>query len=462
MSVVTPSVAVLNPLNLGPAQTVTHAVTNPTPAGLTPAQVRSAYGFNLVNFTGPGGQTIQGNGAGQTIAIVDAYADPNIVNDLKVFDAAFGISNNDASGAFALTVHAMSNHVATNAGWDLEIALDVEWAHAIAPGAHIVLVEATSAGINALLSAVDWARSQTGVVAVSMSWGGSEFRGENLYDSHFTTPTGHVGGSNLPGGVTFVASSGDSGAPAGWPAISSNVVAVGGTTLTVDAAGNYQSEVGWSYSGGGISRYEPKPPYQVGVTQSGASRTKPDVAYAADSPTGIAVYDSVPYFGESGWIPVLGTSVGAPQWAALIAIADQGRALAGKGSLDGATQTLPAIYNLPAADFHDITTGNNGYPAGPGYDLVTGRGTPRANLVIKDLVGVSPLVRTASVNGAVATPVLPTGAPVRQVAGVELLDVKAPTRTFDLPNVKPGIAAVSMERAVGGEVFENLPRVLDL
>lgn len=115
-------------------------------------------------------------------------------------------------------------------------------------------------------------------------------------------------------------------------------------------------------------------------------RTNPDVAYNADPNTGYAIYDTVPYYGQTGWFEVGGTSAGAPQWSALVAIANQGRALANESSLSGASQTLPALYNMSASDFHDITsgtsTGTPNYTAGPGYDLVTGRGTPLANLVV--------------------------------------------------------------------------------
>ena len=110
------------------------------------------------------------------------------------------------------------------------------------------------------------------------------------------------------------------------------------------------------------------------------------MAYDADPATGFAVYDTVAYGGQSGWFDVGGTSAGAPQWAALVAIADQGRALAAKGSLGGTTQTLAALYALPQSDFHDVTSGSNGFPAGPGYDLATGRGSPVAKAVIAGLL----------------------------------------------------------------------------
>ncbi len=204
------------------------SVSSNTPYGYTPAQIRQAYGFNNVSFGG-----VAGNGAGQTIAIVDAYGDPNIAADLAHFDATFGIANppnfkveNEVGGA-ALP--------AANSTWDLETALDVEWAHAIAPGANIVLIEANSSNLSDLLTAVNTARNTAGVSVVSMSWGTSDFNGENYFDSYFTTPAGHTG-------ITFVASSGDTGAPSGWPALSNNVLAVGGTTLSISASGTYLGE----------------------------------------------------------------------------------------------------------------------------------------------------------------------------------------------------------------------------
>ena len=219
---------------------------------------------------------------------------------------------------------------------------------------------------------MDYARSYPGVVAVSMSWITGDFYGLTAYDRYFTTPAGH-------GGVTFVAGSGDHGSPVGYPAVSPNVVAVGGTTLQADALGNYLSETGWSGSGGGTSAYVTQPAYQKGVA-SGTTRNNPDVAY--DS-IGFPVYESYSHSVSTPWIQVGGTSAAAPQWAALVAIADQGRALAGKDPLDGVSQTLPMLYSLPSSDFHDVTSGTSvgvpRYSAGPGYDFVTGRGTPKAD-----------------------------------------------------------------------------------
>jgi len=358
------------------------------PTGYTPSQIAQAYGFNQISFTN-GTSTVTGNGAGQTIAIVDAYNDPDISSDLKAFDAQFGLPNP------TLTVVGQTGGAAPTAtdptgDWELEESLDVEWAHAIAPAANIVLVEANNDSLTNLMTAVKTAANYPGVSVVSMSWGGSEFSGETNDDSaYFSTP-------NVPANVAFVAASGDSGAPPIYPAVSPNVLAVGGTTLDLSSSGTYESESAWSGSGGGISSYEKLPSYQPDTYSNGTStgtstmRMNPDVSYDANPDTGFAVYDSNPVSGASGpWIEVGGTSDAAPQWAGLVAIADQGRALDGESSL-GYSQLLTDIYQMPASNFHSITsgtsTGDPHYSASSGYNLVTGRGTPIANLVVNSLV----------------------------------------------------------------------------
>ena len=349
------------------------------PTGTTPTQIRHAYGFDQISFSGG---TVAGDGSGTTIAIADAFNDPNISNDLHQFDLQFGIP--DPPVFTQVNQSGGSKLPAANSGWINEISLDVEWSHAIAPGADILLVEANSSSNANLNAAAAFAAKQPGVVVVSMSFGGLEFSGELAADSTFLTPTGHTG-------VTFVASSGDAGAPDSEPASSPNVLAVGATTLSVDSSGNILSESGWSGSGGGISAYEPQPTYQSGVlTQSQSARTNPDVAYDADPSTGFPVYDSFNNPVSAPWSEFGGTSDAAPQWAALIAIADQGRELDGLVALDGRTQTLPTLYTLPSSDFHDITTGGStgspAYSAAAGYDLVTGLGTPVANKIVAGLI----------------------------------------------------------------------------
>ena len=240
-----------------------------------------------------------------------------------------------------------------------------------------MLVEAPSAG-TALFTAVDTARQLPAVSVISMSWGFPEFSNETSYDQYFTTPAGHIG-------ETFIAASGDIGAPGEYPAYSPNVLAVGGTAFdaSLNAQGTYPGEVGWSNSGGGVSQSESQPSFQTGVvTQSTTARTIPDVSF--DAADGVAVYDSYDEAGTSSpWVPggEAGTSLGAPSWAALVAAADQGRALVGQPALTSSAVNT-ALYGIPASssagNFNDITSGSNGrFAAGAGYDLVTGLGTPK-------------------------------------------------------------------------------------
>jgi hypothetical protein len=279
----------------------------------------------------------------------------------------------------------------------LETALDVEWAHAIAPAANIVLVEAFPV-LTDLLGGVSFAATLRGVSVESLSWGSGEFSGENSFDSVFTTPPGH-------NGITFVVSSGDSSVVE-YPSSSTNVLAVGGTTLNVTSTGTYVSETGWSGSGVGFSAFEPGQSFQTAALKASGLRTNaratPDVAWDANPNTGVSVFDSV---GGLGWVQVGGTSVGAPSWSGLIAIADQGLALAGKGSISNAQTDL---YQLPSSDFHDITSGSTPFhSAGSGFDLVTGLGSPKANLLIPALVaatgGSSVVTTTPTVLPAAST-----------------------------------------------------------
>jgi hypothetical protein len=377
----------------------------PFPIGYEPADIQAAYGIDQIKF-----DPITGDGTGQTIAIVDAYDDPSFVNstdpkysdsDLAQFDIQLGIvpppgftftKVNESGQTSPLPGTDPSGAGNVNGNWEIEEALDIEWAHGIAPGANIVLVEATTDSNADLFNAIKTAAGLPGVSAVSMSWGLNEYDGQTSLDSTFVTPTGHQG-------VTFLAASGDSGgfAPDAlgqptttpgilYPASSPRVVAVGGTTLNLNPDDTYNSEVAWSLSGGGTSLFEPAPSYQQGVQQTGF-RTIPDLAFDADPNTGVAVYDSYNNTDNSGpWVEVGGTSLGAPAWAGLIAIANQGRVLAGGTTLDGPSQTLAALYAVSPQHFNDITSGSNGvFSAGPGYDDVTGMGSPKANLITADL-----------------------------------------------------------------------------
>jgi hypothetical protein len=374
----------------GPHGVVANAGASFSPPGYSPAQIRAAYGINAITFG-----TVSGDGRGQTIAIVDAYDDPGLANrpsagfassDLARFDAQYGLANPPSF----LKVNQYGNTGPmpptdpTGPGgndWEVEEALDVEWAHAIAPGASLILVECNSNSFADLIAGVITAAGLPGVSAVSMSWGDGEFAGETATDSAFTTPAGHQG-------VTFLSSTGDNGSPSTYPACAPNVLAVGGTTLSLSANGTYRAETAWAGSGGGISTQESEPAYQNGVQNTGF-RTNPDVAFDADPYPGVAIYDSYDAAGGSPWVQIGGTSVACPCWAGLIAIANQGRVAGGGVTLDGPSETLPALYSLPSSDFHDITSGGNGgFRAGPGYDEVTGLGTPRANVLVPDLAHV--------------------------------------------------------------------------
>jgi hypothetical protein len=285
-----------------------------------------------------------------------------------------------------------------SANWELETALDVAWVHAIAPGAQIVLVEAGSQSLADLMVTVATAAGLPGVSVVSMSWGFVEGQSvlaadEAQYDAVLTTPAGHPG-------VTFVASTGDFGAAVPeYPAFSPNVVAVGGTSLFLNADNSYAAETGWGAAdsgpalpiggGGGLSLYEAAPAYQAAVQATGY-RTTPDVSLVADPTTGAWVADPYNLPADTPWEVVGGTSLAAPAWAGLFALVNQERAAAGSGPLGSVadpTATQAALYTVPYSDYHDITSGNNGYSAGPGYDLVTGLGTPAADRLVPDLAG---------------------------------------------------------------------------
>jgi hypothetical protein len=321
------------------------------------------------------------------------YDDPNLVDstaanfltsDLHEFDLQFGLP--DPPSFLKLNENGLASPLPAasgSTGWSLEECLDVEWAHAIAPQANIILFEANSTSDADLIStAVNTARNYPGVSAVTMSFGRSEEGSADIaLNSVFTTPVGHAG-------VTFLASTGDDGSPGLFPAYSPNVVAVGGTTLTL-SGNNYVSETGWSDGGGGQSSYQSEPTYQLGV-QTSTMRQIPDVSFDADPASGVAVYDSYDEGSSDPWVQVGGTSVSSPCWAGLVAIGDQFRTSVGLGTMDGPTQTLPLLYAMKAGDFHDITSGSNGgFSAHAGYDEVTGIGTPVANNLLPDFVPVS-------------------------------------------------------------------------
>jgi subtilase family serine protease len=414
-----------------------------TNSGFIPSQITSAYGFTKASFDNG---TVAANGAGQTIAIVDASGDPNIQSDLTTFDEAYGIP---APPSFTeISQRGTTDDVPTQdpEGWDTEISLDVEWAHATAPGANILLVVTDDQTVPDFMAGIQAAEAVPGVSVITMSFGipigedGLTAANELSFDSSFTTPPGHQG-------ITFLASIGDSGAVSGikWPAESPNVVSVGGTSLSIDQYGDYEGESTWGNapldppngSEPNISSNELEPSYQQPVQQTGFRETA-DVSYNADPQTGFAIFDSLPVEdgneGEPGWTDIGGTSASSPSWAGLMAIADQGRALGGLDTLDGPSQTLPLLYSVYSAPgtagyakytsyFNDVEIGGSinsafanggvGYgltASAAGWDPVTGLGTPKVPAIVSLLdTPPAPMPASTAGNGAAAGSVVFSG-----------------------------------------------------
>ena len=335
-----------------------HPKASGLPSGYGPLQFRRAY--SLSGFAN----------SNQTIAIVDAYDHPNILSDLNTYSSTFGIpglascpvSSGTASAPCFQKVDQRGgvNYPSTNAGWGLEIALDVEVAHAVCQNCNILLVEADSNSFANLLAAEDRA-AVMGAKAISNSWGGNEFSGETAYDSHF-----------IVNGVAITVSSGDSGYGTQYPAASRYVTAVGGTSLLLNADSSYKSESAWSGAGSGCSAFETKPGWQTDSLC--LKRTITDVSAVADPNTGAAVYDSLRYQGKKGWFKVGGTSLSSPLVAAVYALA---------GNVNLATPANQLPYLSPAG-LNDILSGSNGSCGGTylctallGYDGPTGLGTPK-------------------------------------------------------------------------------------
>lgn len=311
-----------------------------SPKAYTPAQMKKAYGVD----------STVGTGKGKTIAIVVAYGSPSLKSDIAAFDKKFGLADAD------LTFHDCGV-TATNRDWAIETSLDTEWAHVMAPDAKLLVVEAVSDSSADLLSAVDYA-SESGAQIVTMSWGDKEHAALAMEDRHFT-------GS----GIVYLAAAGDDGAQAVWPASSPNVISVGGTTLKLDKNGDRLSESAWVNSGGGKSRIEAAPSWQTQMGIQSATRSAPDVAFDADSATGVSMYCG------GKWYDAGGTSLGAPSWAGIVADLNQSTVyLRNAGSLYVLAGS--DSYRDPGNCFNDITTGSNGLPAAVGYDEATGLGTP--------------------------------------------------------------------------------------
>jgi subtilase family serine protease len=343
----------------------------------TPASIACIYGLRpSVAGCNPNTVDANPNGGSRAIAIVDAYDNPNAVDDLQFFNGQFGVTPVNPTSfvvVYAPRGGAMPGSCdgaavkpppAAGTGWDIEASLDVQWSHAMAPGAKLYLVEAQSNLLADLYCAVSVAgaivKANSGG-EISMSWGDGDFPGEIAADPVFTTP-----------GVVYFASTGD-GPGTSYPSISPNVVGVGGTTLSRNpVTGNFIFENSWQSTGGGISPFEPRPAYQNGIAALvGDHRGVPDVAADANPNTGVWVRNSS-LIGIPVWFIVGGTSLSSPLWAGITNAA-------GSFSMSSVAQ-LTKLYSDPASDFNDITFGNCGpfigYVAAAGWDLCSGLGSP--------------------------------------------------------------------------------------
>jgi subtilase family serine protease len=324
-----------------------------TPAGFGPADLRSAYALPA------------SGGSGQVVAIVDAFADPNAEADLATYRSTFGLpACTTASGCLRIVnqTGAASPLPATDAGWAVEISLDLDMASAACPDCRLLLVEADSNDILNLGTAVDTAVS-LGADAVSNSYGSPEFAQETMFTAHYDHP-GHA----------IVASAGDNGYGVAFPAVAATVTAVGGTTL--QRSGSTWTETVWSGTGSGCSAYIAKPAWQTDAHCP--MRMMNDVSAVADPATGVAVYDTVQ---QGGWLVVGGTSASAPLVAALYALT---------GAADRVQAGATPWQRHSATNFRDVTSGTNvpGITAltcggdylctgVAGYDGPTGWGTPQ-------------------------------------------------------------------------------------
>jgi subtilase family serine protease len=426
----------------------------------TPQAIQSAYNLGPLYEDGF-------DGSGMTIAIVDAYGSDTMAHDLHVFNQAFGLQPMcgeegvtctpgmpwfrvfSAQGSPATkTQPGNGTHLEDKSAWALEVALDVETSHAIAPKANILLVTSPTAetlgvqGFPTMMNAEQYVVDHHMANVISQSFASAE----DAFGSYQSLENlRHAYKSAAAAGVTVLGSSGDGGSANGtkqptakggnlipyptvvWPASDPLVTGVGGTYLCTDPnattdqprtvtagpggkcpAFSGAAEVAWTFSGGGFSRVFDRPAYQdalpAGSTAIGSMRGVPDVAFQASAGTGALVYVSLPPDGNgglfcgstpcsTGWYDIGGTSLSCPQWAGLVAIADQING-GGLGLINPALYKIGADPSRYAADFFDVATNNTnqtdgsiaGYPATQGWDPVTGLGTPNAANLLPDLV----------------------------------------------------------------------------
>jgi len=332
----------------------------------TPASIGCLYYLVATRVAGcnPVTARVNPSGGAKAIAVVNAYHYATAASDLAKFSTQFGLPAATFTQVYATGT---KPPVDPTGGWELEESVDIEWTHAMAPKAHIYLVEAASSSKTDLIDAVVKAAelvNAAGGGEVSMSFGASEFLGETDYDNDL-----------IESGVVFFAASGDSPGPE-YPATSPNVVAVGGTTLSRNpTTGAFERESTWDLSGNGISAYEPLPTYQSSLAKKlGDHRGVPDISVDGNAVTGAWVYDSTAVDGVTGpWWVVAGTSLSAPLLAGIVNLAGH--------FYPSTEEELTTAYSHlgVASDFNDITYGLCGFyegdSAAAGWDLCSGIGS---------------------------------------------------------------------------------------
>ncbi len=419
----------------------------------TPAQIRAAYGLPALSASAAQ------LGAGQTIYIVNAKHDPNVAAELAAFNSKFGLptcttrtlaanaalplaaaptSACELVIAYSTTAGALTATApAYDSGWATEIALDVQWAHATAPLARIVLIEAPDAGVASLSNAVALA-NRMGAGVVSMSFGAAEGSWTSSYDGVFGAA-----------GMSYLAATGDNGAAVSWPSVSSKVVAVGGTTLAYSGTGS-RSETTWSGTGGGTSAYVALPSYQSGSIGGYARRAVADVAFNADPNSGQYVAVIAPGTTTVRWVSAGGTSLATPQWAGVIAVANALRVASGKTVLGqphaALYQQIGAVPTAYTAAFKDVATGSNGScttcAAKAGYDTPTGWGTPNVTSLLTSLGGAT--TSSTSTGSSTTTTTTTTSSTAPKLATTSLSGVAGKALSASIGYSAPGATSLSI------------------
>jgi hypothetical protein len=335
----------------------------------TPASLGCLYGVTkFVKGCNPETLKTVATGGSKAIALVDAYDMPTAAHDLGVYSKQFGLPAITKTNFQVVYATGSKPAQDPSGGWELEEALDIEMAHALAPNATVYLVEAASNNNSDLLVAESVAAklvAAAGGGEVSNSWAGGEYGQEQGTEKNFSLDT-----------VVFFASAGDS-AGVGWPSVLDNVVAVGGTDVNRKANGNFENQSAWVDTGGGSSAYLARPAYQDKIEKIvGSKRGVPDISLVADPDTGVWMYDSTPYEGQVlDWLVVGGTSVASPASAAIV---NNAAHFFGSSKLE-LTQVYKAKAKAKA--FTDIVLGSCGAngkdtKAVKGWDFCTGVGTP--------------------------------------------------------------------------------------